>query len=104
MLVVNIEESVEIIKASFSHLIYEEKKVFGDAHALLYFPSIGIGVFEADSEMKEQKIEKSLKTFSRVLNKNFVPVFINVAEEGFNVGQVIQDILLEGRFAPEVES
>lgn len=99
----NIDESVKIIRAAFSHLIFEENQVFGDANALLYFPSIGIGVFEADNEMEEFRVKEVLAMKSVYTAEKIKPIFINIKEENYNVGQVIQDILLEGRFAPGLE-
>ncbi|MEX3713409.1 hypothetical protein ABFV99_13475 [Cytobacillus horneckiae] len=94
-------EALEIIKSSFLHLIYEENLVVCSREVLLYFPSIGIAIIEpkddrrTDNENIEDMDELYIK--KELLAK---PIYLDVNDKDFNVGYVINDILLEARFAP----
>ena len=100
----NMNEAIEIIQHAFGHLIYDETEEGFETKPLLYFPSISIAVFEAKSELEEKTIEKMLVSARKKdpsLN-TIRPIFINTEQADFNVGDVIQDILFEGRFEPGV--
>lgn len=99
----NMNEAIEIIQHAFGHLIYDETEEEFEIEPLLYFPSISIAVFEAKSEIEEKAIEKMLVSAKKKNpTLNTTPIFINTEQANFNVGDVIQDILLEGRFEPGV--
>ncbi|MEK1828892.1 hypothetical protein AAAC51_07025 [Priestia megaterium] len=95
-------EAVEIIKHAFIHLMYDEDMQVGSTNVLLYFPTIGIAVVEPkkdrpdlDNENVQDLEELYIK---KELGAKVVP--LDVEEEGFSVGFVINDILLEAQFAP----
>ena len=96
----NMEKELEIIKTAFSHFIYEEEVYFGDERALIYFPSIGFALFEGKDEVSQRRIEQALEGHFLKTKHLVRAIFINTEEEGYNVGYVIQDILLEGGFIP----
>ena len=99
----NMNEAVEIIQHAFGHLINDETEEVFEIEPLLYFPSISVALFEAQSELEEKTIEKMLETTRKKGSTlNIKPIFINTEQPNFNVGDVIQDILFEGRFEPGV--
>ncbi|MES9681721.1 hypothetical protein ABWK22_02150 [Gottfriedia acidiceleris] len=100
---INKQDALEIIKNSFLHLIYEENIKVGPIDVLLYFPSIGIAVIEPDQDRLHIRDDENIEDMNELYIKKELkakPIYLDVNEKNFSVGYVINDILLEARFAP----
>lgn len=96
-------EALEIIKNSFLHLIYEENLMVNSREVLLYFPTIGIAVLEPKDGMRSHVDNDNIEGMDELYIKKELsakPVYLDLEEENFSIGYVINDILLEGRFVP----
>ncbi len=99
----NKQEAIEIIKNSFLHLMFEENVKVGSIDILLYFPSIGIAILEPKKDRKHLLLEDNIEDMDELYIKKELeakPIYLDLEEDKFNVGFVINDILLEARFAP----
>ncbi|HDR4736905.1 TPA: hypothetical protein QCR36_003956 [Bacillus cereus] len=99
----NKQEAIEIIKNSFYHLMFEENVKVGSIDILLYFPSIGIAILEPKKDRKHLLLEDNIEDMDELYIKKELeakPIYLDLEEDKFNIGFVINDILLEARFAP----
>jgi predicted P-loop ATPase len=70
---------------------------------LLYFPSIGIAIIEPKIDRRHILNEENIKDMDELYIKkelNAKPIYLDLKEDKFNIGYVINDILLEAKFAP----
>lgn len=99
----NKQDAIEIIRNSFLHLMFEENIKVGSIDILLYFPSIGIAVLEPNKDRKHIQNEDNIEDMDELYIKKELkakPIYLDLEEDKFNIGFVINDILLEARFAP----
>lgn len=94
-----ISECVSVIEKSFQHLFYEKSLFIGHVEVLIHFPSIGIAVLEESNNNDNEDIDSLI---DRLVHKelNAKAIYINSKESNFNVGNVINDILLTSGFEP----
>lgn len=96
------KDAIEIIRNSFSHLFYDENIKAGPVDVLLYFPTIGIAIVEMESE-KSLNYDNVEDMNALYIKKELCakPIYLNLNEPNFNIGYIINDILLEARFEPD---
>ena len=99
----NVEESLSVIENAFCHLIYEKDIQMGSIKVLLHFPSIGISILErSDDHVHSGPIDNIFSIVSSVLMKEVEtsPVYLDAHKQNFNVGYVINEILMLAEFEP----
>lgn len=99
----NKDEALEVIKNSFHHLIFEENIKVGNIEVLLYFPSLGLAIMEPDRDRMQALNNENVENMDEFILKRELsakPLYLDLEEKDFNIGYVINDILLEARFAP----
>lgn len=96
------EEAVQIIKHTFYHLIFEENLKIGTTDILLYFPTMKIAVLESSGNFSSIDNDNVKSLNEHVIKKelNALPVYLDLDDEDFSIGFVLNEILLEGRFLP----
>lgn len=99
------QEAIEIIKNSFCHLIYEENVQIGQFKIPLYFPSINIAILERRTVKESIENEKVECLVELAIQKELSAkaIYLNMHENNFNIGYVVNDILLEAGFIPTKE-
>ncbi|MFE7821413.1 hypothetical protein ACFU1R_24835 [Priestia megaterium] len=103
MFCINKSEVLEIIRNSFFHLMYEEDIKIGSTEVLLYFPTIGIVIIEPKRDRPDILDNENVEDMDELYIKRELgarPIYLDLEEDDFNVGNIINDILLEASFAP----
>ena len=94
---------MEIIRNSFIHLMYEENIKIGSTEVLLYFPTIGIAIIVPKKDRPDIRDNDNVEDMDELYIKRELgarPIYLDLEEKNFNVGYIINDILLLARFAP----
>lgn len=83
--------------------MYEEDIKIGSTEVLLYFPTIGIVIIEPKRDRPDILDNENVEDMDELYIKRELgarPIYLDLEEDDFNVGNIINDILLEARFAP----
>lgn len=99
----NIDEAVTVIENTFTHLIYEKDIRIGNIKVLLYFPTIAVSILEeSDRHSEADTIDKVQSIVQGILEREIDahPIYINIGNPNFNIGHVINEILLYAGFEP----
>lgn len=97
-----IYDVVSIIERSFTHLFYEKNLHIGNIEILLYFPTIGIAILE-DINSDKGEDENVVNNLSEIVIEKELGadvIYLNTNHKNFNVGDIINDILLLAEFEP----
>lgn len=102
MINLNITDAIEVLITSFCHLNFEENIWIGNTEILLYFPTIGIAILESSPE-KSRFINDKLEDISEYMIRkklNAEAIYLDVDDEDFCIGLIINELLLKGGFVP----
>lgn len=101
---INTQEAIGIIKNAFCHLIYDEDIKIGEIKVLLHFPSIGIAVLEESCNCSGNESVACIEDLIVQKELGAKSIYLNMKEKNFNIGYVINDILIEAKFVPGDEN
>lgn len=96
------EQTIKIIENAFCHLIYDKNIKVNNIEVLIHFPTIGIALLDESPELDNDAI----KDFNELLlmkEINAKPVYLDYDNNNFDVGYVINEILMEAEFVPSID-
>lgn len=99
----NKEQVLEIIENSFMHLQYEKNIKVGNIEVLIYFPTAGVAVLESSKDVKSDEDVVDFKEAMIRKELSAEPIYLDMHDDNFNIGYVINDILLTAEFVPTIE-
>lgn len=103
----NKKDTLDIVKKAFHHMFVEENIQVGNISVLLYFPTMSIALLDLESKNAAIVDDPNIEDMDSLLIKKELgakTVYLDMNEEDFNVGFVINDIITTAEMLPSENS